>query len=329
MGRVVRLRASTTSPRSPATRRATSTSTRACSACGWSRRPSTRTTRASTTCSTPTSRGAPGSDITFFEYPGAPPRARRRGHGAHDRVARRRPRGDRLLGAASRRRGRRDRARRRRPALRGPRGPRPRARRERDRRRAAVRRASRDPGRARAPRLRRRPRLQLRPRRDRRAARATCWAPSRPATTRGSCAASAAAGGSASTRRRTSAGCRARARSTTSRSARRWPSTRSGSSARGAPACSSTPVIDRHYFHSIYFREPGGVLFEIADDGPGFTVDVPLEELGSKVILPPRARAAARRDRGAADAAARPAGGPRAGVPAERAPLHSSARGLG
>src|SRR4051812_19231771 len=47
-------------------------------------------------------------------------------------------------------------------------------------------------------------------------------------------------------------------------------------------------IIDRHYFHSIYFREPSGVLFEIADDGPGFTVDVPLEELGSKVILPPR-----------------------------------------
>jgi glyoxalase family protein len=49
----------------------------------------------------------------------------------------------------------------------------------------------------------------------------------------------------------------------------------------------TTPVIDRHYFHSIYFREPSGVLFEIADDGPGFTIDVPLEELGTKVILPP------------------------------------------
>src|SRR4051794_29390542 len=47
-------------------------------------------------------------------------------------------------------------------------------------------------------------------------------------------------------------------------------------------------IIDRHYFHSIYFREPSGVLFEIADDGPGFTVDVPLAELGSKVILPPK-----------------------------------------
>jgi glyoxalase family protein len=48
----------------------------------------------------------------------------------------------------------------------------------------------------------------------------------------------------------------------------------------------STPVIDRHYFHSIYFREPGGVLYEIADDGPGFTRDLPLEELGTRIILP-------------------------------------------
>jgi len=47
-------------------------------------------------------------------------------------------------------------------------------------------------------------------------------------------------------------------------------------------------IIDRHYFHSIYFREPSGVLFEIADDGPGFTVDVPLAELGSRIILPPQ-----------------------------------------
>jgi glyoxalase family protein len=49
----------------------------------------------------------------------------------------------------------------------------------------------------------------------------------------------------------------------------------------------STPVIDRYYFHSIYFHEPSGVLFEIADDAPGFTVDGPVEELGTKVILPP------------------------------------------
>ena len=48
-----------------------------------------------------------------------------------------------------------------------------------------------------------------------------------------------------------------------------------------------TPVIDRQYFHSVYFREPGGVLFEIATDGPGFTVDEPLAELGTHLKLPP------------------------------------------
>lgn len=50
---------------------------------------------------------------------------------------------------------------------------------------------------------------------------------------------------------------------------------------------SSTPVIDRHYFRSIYFREPSGVLYELATKGPGFTVDDPLEELGRRLILPP------------------------------------------
>jgi glyoxalase family protein len=49
----------------------------------------------------------------------------------------------------------------------------------------------------------------------------------------------------------------------------------------------STPIIDRHFFHSIYFREPGGVLYEIADDGPGFAHDVPVSELGRRVVLPP------------------------------------------
>lgn len=47
-----------------------------------------------------------------------------------------------------------------------------------------------------------------------------------------------------------------------------------------------TPQIDRNYFHSLYFREPGGVLFEIATDNPGFTVDEPLEELGRNLKLP-------------------------------------------
>ena len=48
-----------------------------------------------------------------------------------------------------------------------------------------------------------------------------------------------------------------------------------------------TPVIDRTYFHSIYFREPGGVLFEIATDPPGFTLDESLDELGNHLRLPP------------------------------------------
>ncbi len=47
-----------------------------------------------------------------------------------------------------------------------------------------------------------------------------------------------------------------------------------------------TPKINRDYFFSLYFREPGGVLFEIATDNPGFTVDEPLAELGSKLKLP-------------------------------------------
>jgi len=48
-----------------------------------------------------------------------------------------------------------------------------------------------------------------------------------------------------------------------------------------------TPVIDRFYFHSIYFREPGGILFEIATEGPGFTVDEPTKHLGQTLKLPP------------------------------------------
>lgn len=48
-----------------------------------------------------------------------------------------------------------------------------------------------------------------------------------------------------------------------------------------------SPVMDRSYFHSIYFREPGNVLFEIATDPPGFTIDEPLTSLGERLMLPP------------------------------------------
>ncbi|WP_294818282.1 ring-cleaving dioxygenase [uncultured Flavobacterium sp.] len=53
-----------------------------------------------------------------------------------------------------------------------------------------------------------------------------------------------------------------------------------------AAGLSITPQIDRNYFHSLYFREPGGVLFEIATDNPGFMVDETLENLGKGLKLP-------------------------------------------
>ena len=56
-----------------------------------------------------------------------------------------------------------------------------------------------------------------------------------------------------------------------------------------------TPVIDRFYFKSIYFREPSGVLFEIATIGPGFTTDEPLEHLGERSRCRPRSSTSASR----------------------------------
>ena len=55
-----------------------------------------------------------------------------------------------------------------------------------------------------------------------------------------------------------------------------------------AAGARATPIIDRYYFRSIYFREPSGVLFEIATIGPGFTVDEPLDQLGEKLSLTPQ-----------------------------------------
>jgi glyoxalase family protein len=50
----------------------------------------------------------------------------------------------------------------------------------------------------------------------------------------------------------------------------------------------TTDVIDRQYFNAIYFREPGGVLFEIATDPPGFAIDEPADTLGQRLMLPPQ-----------------------------------------
>jgi len=70
--------------------------------------------------------------------------------------------------------------------------------------------------------------------------------------------------------------------------------------------------VDRHYFHSLYFREPGGVLYELATDEPGFLVDgLSYEELGTKIILPPFLEA--RRE--AAEAKLTPLPDPRADWP--------------
>jgi glyoxalase family protein len=54
-----------------------------------------------------------------------------------------------------------------------------------------------------------------------------------------------------------------------------------------AAGVSPTPVIDRFWFRSVYFKEPGGVLFELATDGPGFAVDEPADRLGEALVLPP------------------------------------------
>ncbi len=55
-----------------------------------------------------------------------------------------------------------------------------------------------------------------------------------------------------------------------------------------AGGANPTPVIDRYWFKSVYFREPSGVLFEIATMGPGFAVDEDLEHLGERLVLPPK-----------------------------------------
>ena len=81
---------------------------------------------------------------------------------------------------------------------------------------------------------------------------------------------------------------RAQAACITWRSARRTtrPIAKRRSVCRTIRAPSSGP-IDRFYFKSLYFREPNGILFEIATDGPGFATDEPMEALGERLALPP------------------------------------------
>jgi glyoxalase family protein len=56
-----------------------------------------------------------------------------------------------------------------------------------------------------------------------------------------------------------------------------------------AAGAQPTPIIDRFYFESVYFREPGGILYELAtSDGAGFDADEPAETMGEHLALPPR-----------------------------------------
>lgn len=72
-----------------------------------------------------------------------------------------------------------------------------------------------------------------------------------------------------------------------------------------------TPIIDRYYFHSVYFREPSGVLFELATDAPGFAVDESADRLGETLALPPTLEP----HRARIEAALTPLPGPRTLVP--------------
>ena len=63
--------------------------------------------------------------------------------------------------------------------------------------------------------------------------------------------------------------------------------TTSGPSGSRALRIPNSGEVDRFYFRSLYFREPNGILFEIATDGPGFATDEPLATLGERLALPP------------------------------------------
>ena len=106
-------------------------------------------------------------------------------------------------------------------------------------------------------------------------------------TTRGRRAARRAAVSTPTTSRRPSAGSAAREPSTTSRGRRQIEEHDAWHARVAAAGMRPSPIIDRFWFRSIYFREPSGVLFELATLGPGFSVDEDPEHLGESLILPP------------------------------------------
>ena len=232
--------------------------------------------------------GSPGADITFFEYPGAQPG--QAGAGMVSSIAHR-VGGEAALDFWSERLAGEGVEVAREPGrlrFADPEGMQPRLVIDQTDDAPLTARSSERPAGVRAAGLRERPRAR---RRSRRAARRCCAtrsaSPSWPSTI-GWRAASTAAGGSSSSR----------------------------ASARGVPGAGTvhhvawsvdraeqeqwrervieggphpTPIIDRFYFESVYFREPGGILYELATrDGKGFAADEPPEDLGEKLALPPR-----------------------------------------
>ena len=234
--------------------------------------------------------GSPGADLTFFEYPGA---ARGRpGDGQVHRIVWRVAAPEAIEFWAARLAEHGVETERVDGGLRfaDPEGLDHELQGLRRQRRPADRRPPRDPARARAAGLRRRPRLRERPRPQRGAAARDARLPGR--------------------RGRRLGGPRRRAR----RPLRLRPGRRRASApSQGAGSvhhiafatqtdeqeawrdrvaqsgnARPTPVIDRFWFRSVYFREPSGVLFELATMGPGFDTDEDIEHLGEKLTLPPR-----------------------------------------
>ena len=270
-------------------------------ACGWSRRPSTRTSPASTTSSTPTRPGSPGRRPHLLRVPRHPAGPGGRRDGAHDRLAGRLRRTRSTSGSER---------------LPTP-GPPPSAT-------ARTLRFADPEGLAHELEV-----VDVPTPADRRPsggpeARSRCRASTPPARTRPSPSAAGHPGRRAGLRaQRRAAGrraaserggpvelrpaarrarrCRAPERSTTSPGPRRWRTTRPGATRVVEAGGRPTPVIDRFWFRSIYFREPSGVLFELATMGPGFAVDEDPEHLGEKLILPPFLEDRRARDRGRAD----------------------------
>ena len=222
-------------------------------------------------------RGSAGADITFFEYPGAPPG--RAGDGMVHRVVFRVALGGgaRLLGRARRRRT---------PVTVGP-DPRPggaraRARRRRLGRRAARRRAPGDPRGARAPRLRR----ACAPT-PRTTGAAPCSSGGSASRRAGSAAASGAAASTSTTTRPRRAGSPAAGRCTTSPGPRRWRTTRPGATRSPRSAGSRRPSSTASTSARSTSASRAECCSRSRRSGPGFTSDEPLETLGERLSLPP------------------------------------------